>query len=242
MDLLVADDDRNARLYLELALTSLRHTVVVAKNGAEVLELLEQFAFDALLIDVEMPAMNGTEALARIRANPALRHLPVYAITAHSAGPALEAVRRAGFSCYLTKPYSPVELAQLLAGGGARQTALPQDAPLVDPVTFASYKELLQDAGVSPSVTVKRTLDTVQAWLAEHPESTSSTREIVHGLAGSCAVIGASALREAMTKLERLAATGDSARWNEALSDLESVFEETHKHYCCLLDGSGPPQ
>jgi len=208
MELLVADDDQNARLYLELALGSLGHTVVVAKNGAEVLELLEQFAFDALLIDVEMPAMNGTETLARLRANPAFRHLPVYAITAHSAGPALEAVRHAGFSGCLTKPYSPVELARLLSGSRAQQEVIPQDAPLVDPETFALYKEVLQDAGVSLSVTVRRTLDSVQAWLAERPECVSNTREVVHGLAGSCAVIGASALREAMKKIGALSRGG----------------------------------
>jgi two-component system, sensor histidine kinase and response regulator len=115
MDILIADDDQVARLYLELALVSLHHSVTVAENGAEALELLGQFMFDAVLLDVEMPVIGGVETLVNIRANPALQELRVYALTAHTREPMLAAIRQAGFSGYLTKPYGPRELERLLS-------------------------------------------------------------------------------------------------------------------------------
>ena len=232
MELLVADDDPAARLYLELALVSLHHTVAVANNGAEVLELLEQFQFDAVLLDVEMPMMGGVETLACIRANASLQDLPVYAITAHTSGPSLDAIKQASFTGYLAKPYGPRELEQLLSGEKSQiASSSTFELPIEDSEAFAEYQELLREAGLSPLAAVNRTLEAVGSWLAGQPECSPGSREEVHGLAGSCAVIGASSLREAMKNIERLAMAGHIDRWSAALAEAERILQDTRRIY-----------
>jgi CheY-like chemotaxis protein len=243
MELLVADDDHASRLYLELALVSLRHTVAVVENGAEALELLDQFLFDAVLLDVEMPVMGGLEAWGRVRANPAFQDLRVYAITSHAGGPSLEAIQQASFSGYLAKPYGPRELAQLLSEERSplRHPFNPE-LRLVDREAFAEYQELLRDAGMSPAAAVKRTLEAVASWLAGQPECLLGGREQVHELTGSCAVIGATALREAMKNLERFLMNGDAGRWPGALADVQTILQDTKRSYGELLSIVDPGQ
>jgi len=244
MELLVADDDQASRLYLELALVSLRHTVAVAENGAEALELLEQFLFDAVLLDVEMPVMGGLEALARIRANPAFQDLRVYAITAHAGGPSLDAIHQAGFSGYLAKPYGPSELEQLLSeeNSPVRHPSIPE-LPLVDREAFAEYQGLLREAGMSPREAVKRTLGAVASWLAGQPECVPGSRDLVYELTGSCSVICATALRESMKNLERLLVNGDVGQWPGALADVKTILQDSKRIYAESLSSvdSGQP-
>lgn len=244
MELLVADDDQASRLYLELALVSLQHTVVVAENGAEALQLLDQFVFDAVLLDIEMPVMGGLEALARIRANPAFQYLRVYAITAHADGPSLAAIHQASFSGYLSKPYGPRELEQLLSGEELQGKNPPiPELPLVDREAFAEYNWLLREAGMSPSAAVKRTLADVTSWLAGRPECVPGSRDQVHELTGSCAVICATALRESMKNLERLLVNGDVYQWPGALADVKTILRDTKRIYAESLSSvdSGQP-
>lgn len=238
MEILIADDDQSSRLYLELAARSLAYSASTAENGEQVLEMLEQFAFDAVLVDIEMPVLGGIETLRRIRANPAHQKLRVYGITAHSDGPELEAVRQAGFTCYLTKPVSPAALAAVLSGQCATSVETAREArPLVDRTVFREYQSLLRGAGMSPAAAVKRTLDGVSTWLDGGPRCLPESREAAHVLAGSCAVIGAFALRAAMKELERVAAAGPNGWWDASLLQAKQTLLETSQAYDSLLGG-----
>lgn len=238
MEILIADDDQSSRLYLELAARSLAYSASTAENGEQVLEMLEQFAFDAVLVDIEMPVLGGIETLRRIRANPAHQRLRVYGITAHSDGPELEAVRQAGFTCYLTKPVSPAALAAVLSGQCATSVETAREArPLVDRTVFGEYQNLLRGAGMSPAAAVKRTLGDVSTWLEGEPECLPESQEAAHSLAGSCAVIGAFALRAAMKELERVAAAGPNGRWDASLLQAKQTLLETSQAYESLLGG-----
>jgi CheY-like chemotaxis protein len=240
MEILIADDDSASRVYLELVLRALSHTPATAENGAEALELLGYFSFDAVLLDIEMPVLGGVETLQRIRANPALRDLPVFAITAHTDGDEVEAIAKAGFTGYLSKPYSPGDLERLLAGDGGRNgLTAGRAAPILDAEVFQEYEGLLRDAGMSPEAAVRRTLDAVSNWLGSGPACSGGSREEAHSLAGSCAVIGASALRGALKELERLAAAELSADWPEAIGRAEAVLWETREAYGIPLNGFG---
>ena len=239
MEILIADDDEASRLFLELALRSMEHSPASVENGEQVLEMLEQFAFDAVLVDIEMPVLGGIETLRRIRENPAHQGLQVYAITAHADGAELEAVRTAGFSGYLSKPVSPAALAAVLSGEHAPAApAAGEERPLVDRSVFGEYQNLLRGAGMSPTAAVKRTLDGVATWLAGGPPCLPESREAVHALAGSCAVIGASALRARLKELERLAAAGTTDRWDASLLQAKRVLRETTEGYRALAGGT----
>ena len=113
--LLAEDNPVNQRLASWL-LEKRGHSVVVAANGLEALEMIEKESFDLVFMDVQMPVMDGFEATAAIRkkeASSAVR-LPIVALTAHAMKGDREKCLAAGMDGYLTKPIRPQELDEIL--------------------------------------------------------------------------------------------------------------------------------
>jgi two-component system sensor histidine kinase/response regulator len=106
LNLLLAEDNAvNQTLAIRL-LEKLGHTVTVANNGVEVVQLWQNGRFDAILMDVDMPVMNGYEATRRIREQEADSgaHIHIVAMTAHAMQGAREECLLHGMDGYLTKP------------------------------------------------------------------------------------------------------------------------------------------
>ncbi len=101
--LLVEDNDFNQEIVEEL-LERAGINVVVASNGQEALALLEQECFDLVLMDCQMPVMDGYEATEAIRSIPALKDLPVIALTANVMKADVDLIRKCGMNDYLAKP------------------------------------------------------------------------------------------------------------------------------------------
>jgi len=93
------------------------HAVVTVNNGREALNALTGQDFDAVLMDVQMPEMDGLEATAAIRANEegTDRHLPILALTAHALTGDRQRCLDAGMDGYLAKPIQTAQLLQALA-------------------------------------------------------------------------------------------------------------------------------
>jgi signal transduction histidine kinase/DNA-binding response OmpR family regulator len=131
---LVAEDNPvNQRLIVRL-LEKRRHHVVVVDNGREALETLGRESFDLVLMDVQMPEMDGMEATAAIREKEknAGVHQWIVALTAHAMKGDRERCLAAGMDSYLTKPIRPPELDQILEEYAARRSALPQSTNVVE--------------------------------------------------------------------------------------------------------------
>jgi CheY-like chemotaxis protein len=113
--LLAEDNLVNQRLAVRL-LEKRGHRVVVAATGLEVLRALEKESFDLVLMDVQMPEMDGLEATAAIREKEKTTglRLPVVALTAHAMKGDREKCMAGGMDGYLTKPIRPQELDELL--------------------------------------------------------------------------------------------------------------------------------
>ncbi len=108
--LLVVDDNEMNRDVLTRRLRKQGHEVATAENGRAALEMLGSGAFDLVLLDVMMPELDGREALARMKADESLRHIPVIMI---SASEEIETVVRCielGAEDYLPKPFNPTLL------------------------------------------------------------------------------------------------------------------------------------
>jgi len=120
--LLVEDNPVNQRLETRL-LEKRGHRVVLAANGREALDALEKESFDLVLMDVQMPEMDGFEATAAIREREKASgvRLPVIALTAHAMKDDRERCLAAGMDDYLTKPIQPRELHELLENYVARR-------------------------------------------------------------------------------------------------------------------------
>jgi CheY-like chemotaxis protein/HPt (histidine-containing phosphotransfer) domain-containing protein len=116
LHILLAEDNRvNQRLAIAI-LQKQGHTVVVANNGQEALDALERQTFDLVLMDVQMPILDGFEATAAIRAKEQQTntHIPIIAMTAHAMTGDRERCLAAGMDGYVAKPIQPQALAQAI--------------------------------------------------------------------------------------------------------------------------------
>jgi class 3 adenylate cyclase len=108
--LLVVDDNRVNRLLLGRALEQLGHTVTFAENGREGLEALRRQRVDLILLDIEMPEMDGYQALAALAADPHLRDIPVVMMSSVEEVDSVARCIEMGAEDYLFKPVNPVLL------------------------------------------------------------------------------------------------------------------------------------
>jgi len=116
LKILVAEDNKvNQRLALRL-LEKLGHSVVLANNGREAVDMLHRGVFDVVLMDLQMPELGGLEATAVIREHEKQTgiHIPIYALTAHAMKADRERCLEAGMDGYLSKPIQSRELYKLL--------------------------------------------------------------------------------------------------------------------------------
>jgi class 3 adenylate cyclase len=108
--ILVADDNRVNRLLLSRGLQEQGHTMVFAEHGREALDLLRSQRFDLLLLDVEMPELDGYGVLAELKDDPRLRDIPVVMTSALDELDSVVRCVEMGAEDYLTKPINPVLL------------------------------------------------------------------------------------------------------------------------------------
>ncbi len=111
---LVCDNEEILRALVVAALEG-RYPIVEAADGDEALALARSSAPDLMLLDMMMPGRSGLDVLAEIRADPALAHIPVIMLTARAQAADEQAALRAGADRFVTKPFSPLELAAVVA-------------------------------------------------------------------------------------------------------------------------------
>jgi PAS domain S-box-containing protein len=127
--LLVEDNTFNQQIALEM-LEEVGSSVCLAANGMEALELLRQTAFDCVLMDVQMPLMDGLEATRRIRADPRLADMRVLAMTATATSEDRVRCIEAGMDDFISKPIQPALMYQTIANWlPERAEGAPREAP-----------------------------------------------------------------------------------------------------------------
>ncbi len=108
--LLIVDDLEVNRDLLARRVARLGHTHALAVSGREALARLREADFDLVLLDITMPDMDGYEALAQMKADPALAHIPVVMVTAIDGVDSVVRCLELGAEDYITKPFNPVVL------------------------------------------------------------------------------------------------------------------------------------
>jgi DNA-binding response OmpR family regulator len=107
---LLADDDPFMRRVSEVALKRAGFVVRSVGDGTEALQLLEDTPVDVVLLDGQMPAMDGLDACRRMKANPRTAHIPVIMLTARTDEADRDEGLAAGAAGYITKPFDPLTL------------------------------------------------------------------------------------------------------------------------------------
>jgi CheY-like chemotaxis protein len=115
--LLVAEDNATNQFLMRAILESLGHKITIANNGAEAVEMAKNYAFDAILMDVQMPVMDGPTATREIRhLGGRGAQLPIVALTANAMPGDRESYMAAGMDDYVSKPVDPAKLMEVLRG------------------------------------------------------------------------------------------------------------------------------
>ena len=232
--LLAEDNGVNQRVAV-LMLERLGQRPVVVSNGAEAVEALRNAAYDLVLMDVQMPVMDGLEATRRIRADlPADRQPRIVAMTANALVEDREASLDAGMDDHLAKPVRAEELAAVLARVTTRSVPTVQPAPAPAPegpaVDAATLNALTQHLG--PGAADFRDA-LVSAWRRESRHllerldaaATAGDRDgvsaVTHSLRSSSASLGALDLATLCGSIE------DAVRTGEPL-DLVAAASQVH--------------
>jgi CheY-like chemotaxis protein len=116
LKILLAEDNRVNQTLAVRLLEKRGHVVAVAKNGAEALKALSEQEFDLVLMDVQMPEMDGLQATEAIRKGEMKsgKHIPIVAMTAHAMAGDKERCLDAGMDDYITKPIRPEQMDDVL--------------------------------------------------------------------------------------------------------------------------------
>jgi len=251
--LLVEDNQINQQICVEL-LSSVAVNVTVAENGEEALRLLDgvgenaggddgALPFDLVLMDLNMPVLDGWEATRRLRRNPRFKDLPVLAMTAHALVEERERCLALGMQEHLTKPIEPTRLYAALAHWGQRtlEADTPPAAapPGIPPGTTpppppgldregglrrtAGNEELYHRLLSSLANTQADAADQVAAAL--NGQDAPTARRIAHTVKGVAANLGATALAEAASRLENTLQAGHPSA--DDLDHFRSTLGET---------------
>lgn len=114
MKILIADDELRLRKVIALYLSKCGHEIIEAGNGETAVELAKEFTPDAIVLDVMMPGISGIEATQAIRAISGFEKTPIILLTANASENDIKKGLSSGADKYITKPFSPKELVEII--------------------------------------------------------------------------------------------------------------------------------
>ena len=239
--ILVTEDNTTNQLVAVKILERLGHRVDVAANGLEAVAAVKNVPYDLVLMDCQMPEMDGFEATRRIRAGEtgeAKRRIPIIAMTARAMLGDREACLEAGMDGYLPKP---VDFAPLAKEIGRWLTLPTEGAPDGTVAARAAAEEsifdmaALSDRLMGDEETIKEVLS---VFLEDTPRRIATLRhqvsegdasgagEQAHAIKGAAAGIGGEALRKIAFEMEKAGKAGDIETLLSKIPELERGFEQ----------------
>ena len=232
--LLVEDDPVNRQVAVPM-LEMMGHRVEVAINGREAVDAARRTSYAAILMDCQMPEMDGFEAAIAIRHEQGERHVPIIAMTASAMRSDQEKCLASGMDDFLPKPFRREQLVAVLerwAGRRPARATVPAQEAL-DQQMLEQLRDLESQSGqaivpdlitgyLAAADNAIPTLATAVA--AQDFEQVSAT---AHLLAGSSGALGAVAAARAFTELERAGSGTDAGSCRGALANVEAAVALT---------------
>ena len=251
LNILLADDNLAGQLIGRRALEKMGHTVQLAGNGREALQQVEAGNIDLVLIDVEMPEMDGLEATRQIRQREAGsgRHLPIVAVTAYAMTEDQERCLAAGVDGYLAKPFSPATLATAIDAFWSSVSTAPSATSL------PAAGQAVEEAATASSVNLSAALEvvdgdrdllreSVRIFLAQdYVRQLADLREAIehrdalmvkraaHGIKGAVASFGGWPARDLALRLETMGREENLAAASSVLHELEAEIDRFAAFY-----------
>lgn len=235
---LVADDNHINQKVIASLLKKMGHRADVVANGKEALAAFKLVPYDIILMDVQMPELDGFEVSRQIRAMEQTkgRHTPIIAITAHARKSDKERCLSAGMDDYVSKPIKPKDL----KGAIARRIAGVKDIPTrLSPSEPSGQAEVLNISEALVLVGGNRELlcEVARIFLDQYPQLLEDIRQALsrsdyaslgvaaHTLAASAGQLGGHRAFAAAKNLERISGEADMLQALAALADLERELQ-----------------
>ena len=155
--LLVVEDNPSNQQVVREILRRVDVNVTLASSGVEALDILQQRNFDTILMDIEMPELDGLQTTRLIRADSRFRDLPIIAMTAHAMKEDRERCLAAGMNDYVSKPLNPETLFSVLRVWTHTCTLHQQEQEVEQPAMHR--EEIKETAGALPGIDVAAALD-----------------------------------------------------------------------------------
>ena len=219
---LLAEDSLVNQKVAIAVLSRLGHTTVVAHHGKEALAILASQEFDVVLMDVQMPEMDGFEATAAIRAaeQSTGKHQPIVAMTAHAMAGDRQRCLDAGMDAYVAKPFQRAPLLQAIATAIGLQRSKGEESPpsetlsrVVDWSAALAHvmddQELLKDLSQTCIDETGKILSLLPAVI--ETGNARETRRLAHTMKSAMGLFHAVSAKQCSQELEDQAATGDLA-------------------------------
>ncbi len=245
LDVLLVEDNEVNRRLAKIMLERAGHAVTIAANGREALNCLEKRAnFDLILMDVQMPEMDGIEATKHIRANPAWAHLPIIAMTAHAMKGDREHLLSVGMSDYVSKP---IRAGDVFAAMERQSRQKPKEAaapvvaaaePTRNGLAILNQERFLEDfegdkeifVEMLDMLTDQSLLQVTQMSEAIECNDASKLAFVAHSLKGASATIGAERVSAAAYRLEQLGRAENLTDAADVLALLEKEVDLLVNH------------
>lgn len=112
--ILIIENEVSNRILIERVLSTRGYRCVSASNGQEALHILDEQEVDLILTDLSMPVLDGYRTTQLIRARPGMARVPIVAVTAYALNDESEAAMHIGCNDYLTKPFKPRQLLEVV--------------------------------------------------------------------------------------------------------------------------------
>jgi signal transduction histidine kinase/DNA-binding NarL/FixJ family response regulator len=237
--ILMADDTEDNRFLLLSYLRDAPFQVDIAENGQIAVERFRSSRYDVVLMDIEMPVMDGYAATRAIRAferESGSRPIPIIALTAHAFSEMAAKSLEAGFSAHLTKPIRKVTLLEALAKYGSNRSD-PAPAGLAQPAAPPAARGRIRvpvEAGMEdlvPSYLDKRRAEIAKYRQALIEEDFETIRMLGHKLKGTGAGYGFEELTSLGGQIEKAAISRDAARVRLGVDALASYIENVELEF-----------
>ena len=246
---LVAEDNPVNQKVAAAMLKRLGYRVDVVANGTEAVDALERVPYAAVLMDCQMPVLNGYEATGEIRdreRRTSGRHVPIVALTASAIKGDEERCLEAGMDAYVTKPVTVAALGEVLA-----RLVDPADHDLGSDVLDAETVEGLWELGGDTPAVLEELADTfIEGAPAQIAVLTGAlarsdletVARAAHQLKGSCAAVGARSMWGLVAEIEAAATENRPERLPAGLARIEQSFESARAALRAATAGAGRPQ
>jgi PAS domain S-box-containing protein len=244
LKILLAEDNPTNQKLAVLTLRQMGYRCDIANHGLEALEAIQREAYDLVLMDIQMPEMDGLEATRQIRAYEGDVHgkdghrTRIVAMTANATVADKEKCLEVGMDDYVSKPVRPDALQRALVKGQPTMTAGEEDGEVRRGQTIAAAETAIKE--LCEALEPEGVIEMAESFMQDVPQMISdlnrtagegSLEELeraAHSLKGAAGIFNWQGLVARARKVEELAEAGELAKAKAGISDIEEEFDVAH--------------